>query len=171
MKPLESDEKIVPVMVYTQNMLVHGEYVAKEAVRVSILLRTQGVPNYLHLHKAHVIVFGGTPPKSLSYSEIFVPTPSVIAFHLVPPVQDVMDYDPTEANRTMQPMDMLVGTFQFKGHMRMSTQAEIGVSLEVMRISWLSIYNTQITNPYLPQFNLQVPLLVISPTMVSMTLT
>ena len=171
MKPLEADEKLVPVMIYTQNMLVHGEYVAKEAVRVSILLRTQGVPNYLRLHKARVIVFGGTPPKSLSYSEIFVPTPSVIAFHIAPPVQDALDYDASEANRMMQPMEMLVGTFQFKGHVRMSTQAEVGVSLEVMRISWMSIYDTQITNPYLPQFNLQVPLLIISPTMVSMALT
>jgi hypothetical protein len=171
MKPLEFDEKLVPVMVYTPTMLIHGEYVAKEAVRVSILLRTQGVPNYLRLQKAHVIVFGGTPPKSLSYSEIFVPTPSVIAFHMVPPAVDVMDYDPTEANRLMQPMDMLVGTFQFKGHIRMSSQAEVGVSLEVMRISWMSIYDTHITNPYLPQFSLQVPLLVISPTLVSMALT
>ena len=81
MKPLAPDEKLVPVMVYTQNMLVHGGLVAKENVRVSILLRTQGVPNYLHLHNAHAIVFGGTPPKSLSYSEIFIPTPSVIALH------------------------------------------------------------------------------------------
>jgi len=171
MKQLEADEKLVPVMIYTQNMLVHGEYVAKQAVRVSILLRTEGVPNYLRLQKAHVIVFGGTPPKSLSYPEIFVPTPSVIAFHMAPPAQDVMDYDETEANRIMQPMDMLVGSFQFKGHIRMSAATEIGVTLEVMRISWLSIYNTQITNPYLPQFNLQVPLLVIKPEMVSMTLT
>ena len=170
MKPLESDEKLVPVMVYTPTMLVHGEYVAKESVRVSILLRTQGVPNYLHLHKAHVIVFGGTPPKTLSFTEIYVPTPSLIAFHLVPPVQDIMDYDSSEANRVMQPMDMLVGTFQFKGHVRMSAATAVDVSLEVMRISWLSVYDTQITNPYLPQFNLQVPLLVISPTLVSLAL-
>ena len=171
MKPLAADEKIVPVMLYTQNMLVHGEYVAKESVRVSILLRTQGVPNYLRLQKAHAIIFGGTPPKSVSFSEIFVPTPSVIAFHMVPPAQDIMDYDASEANRVMQPMDMLVGTFHFKGHIRMSAATEVGVTLEVMRISWLSIYNTQITNPYLPQFNLQVPLLVIKPEMVSMALT
>ncbi len=171
MKPLAPDEKLVPVMIYTHNMLVHGEYVAKENVRVSILLRTQGVPNYLHVHNAHAIVFGGTPPKTLSFSEMFVPTPSAIAFHIVPPVQDIMDYDTSEANRIMQPMDLIVGTFLFKGHMRVSSQTEVNVSLEVMRTSWLSIYDTQITNPYLPQFNLTVPLLVISPTQVSISLT
>ena len=171
MKPLASDEKLAPVMIYTPNMLVHGELVAKETVRVSILLRTQGVPNYLHLHKARAVVFGGTPPKTYSFSEIFVPTANVIAFHLVPPAQDVMDYDPSETNRIMQPMDLTVGTFLFKGHVRMSSQTEVSVSLEVMRISWLSIYDSQITNPYLPQFNMQVPLLVINPTQVSMAIT
>lgn len=170
MKPLAADEKLVPVMIYTPTMLVRGDYLAKEHVRVSILLRTQGVPNYLYVRNAHVMVFGGTPPKSLSFPEMFVPTPSVIAFHLVPPAQDVMDYDASEANRIMQPMDMVVGTFHFKGHVRMSAQTEIGVSLEVMRISWLSIYDTQITNPYLSQFQIQVPLLVINPTQVSMAL-
>lgn len=171
MKPLAPDEKLTPVMVYTHHTLVHGELVAKESARVSILLRTQGVPNYLYLRNAHVVVFGGTPPKSLSYPEIFVPTASVIAFHIVPPAQDPMDYDPSEANRIMQPVDLLVGSFLFRGHIRMSAATEVGVSLEVMRISWLSIYNTHITNPYLPQFNLQVPLLVIKPELVSVALT
>ncbi len=167
MKPLAPDEKLVPVMIYTPGTLIHGELLAKESVRVSILLRTQGVPNYLYLRNAHVIAFGGTPPKSLSYPEIFVPTASVIAFHIVPPAQDPMDYDPTEGNRVMQPADLLVGSFQFRGHIRMSAATEVGVSLEVMRISWLSIYDSRITNPYLPQFNLQVPLLVIKPEAVS----
>jgi len=170
MKPLAPEERLAPVMIYTSNMLVHGELIAKESVRVSILLRTQGVPNYLHLHKAHAIVFGGTPPKTLSYPEMFIPTASAIAFHLVPPAQDPMDYDTSEAHRIMQPMDLVVGTFLFKGHIRVSSQTEVSVSLEVMRISWLSIYDAQITNPYLPQFNLQVPLLLISPAQVSMAL-
>ncbi len=170
MKPLEFDEVLAPVMIYTPTMLVHGELVAKESVRVSILLRTQGVPNYLRLHKARAIIFGGTPPKSLSFAEMFVPTPSVIAFHLAPPAQDPIDYDTTEANRIMQPVEMTVGTFHLKGHIRISTQAEVSVSLEVMRTPWMSIYDCQITNPYLPQFNLQVPFLVISPTQVSMAL-
>ncbi|MDD2922656.1 MAG: hypothetical protein PHQ36_10265 [Anaerolineales bacterium] len=170
MKPLESDERLAPVMVYTHNMLVRGELIAKESVRVSILLRTQGIPNYLHLHKAQAVMFGGAPPKSLSFTEMFVPTASVIAFHLVPPAQDALDYDASEANRMMQPMDLVVGTFLMKGSIRISTQAELGTSLEVMRISWLSIYDAHITNPYLPQFNLTVPMLLISPTQVSMAL-
>jgi len=170
MKSLAPDERLVPVMIYTHNMLIHGELVAKQEVRVSILLRTQGVPNYLHITKAHVIVFGGTPPKTMTFSEMFVATPTVIAFHMVPPAQDQMDYDPTEANRIMQPLDVTVGTFLFKGHVRISAQTDVGVSLEVGRVSWLSLYDTQITNPYLPQFNLKVPLLVVKPEQVNFAL-
>ncbi|MBI3150575.1 MAG: hypothetical protein HYZ21_00430, partial [Chloroflexi bacterium] len=50
MKPLAPDEKTALVMLYTHNMLVRGEIVIKENLRVSIWLRTQGVPNFIHLH-------------------------------------------------------------------------------------------------------------------------
>ena len=36
MKPLASDEKTATVLVYTPNMLVRGDVVVKESVRVSI---------------------------------------------------------------------------------------------------------------------------------------
>src|SRR3990170_2357113 len=103
MKPLASDEKITTVMVYTQGMLARGDVVTKESLRVSIWLSTQGVPNYIHLIKPQVIVFGGVPPKSLAFEEIFIPTQQVIGFHIAPPAQDPMDYDEKETNRMMQP--------------------------------------------------------------------
>ncbi len=57
MKPLAPDEKTALVMIYTHNMLVRGEVVTKESSRVSIWLRTQGVPNYIHLIKPQVILY------------------------------------------------------------------------------------------------------------------
>ncbi|MBI5965995.1 MAG: hypothetical protein HY863_21150 [Chloroflexi bacterium] len=167
MNPLAPDEKTAMVMVYTQNMLARGEVIAKENARVSIWLRTQGVPNYIHLFKPQVISFGGTPPKPLSFSEIFIPTTQVIGFHLVPPAQDSMDYDVSEVNRVMQPLEILVGTFLLKGHIRVSSQAELSTSLDVMRAAWVSIYDADISNPYLPQFNLHVPMLLVNPNQVS----
>lgn len=166
MKPLAPDEKNVMVMVYTQNMLARGEVIAKENARVSIWLRTQGVPNYIHLYNPQVISFGGTPPKPLSFSEIFVPTAQVIGFHIVPPAQEAVDYDPAEVNRVMQPLEVLVGTFLLKGHIRVSKQAELATSLDVMRAAWVSIYDADITNPYLPQFSLHVPMLLVNPNQV-----
>jgi hypothetical protein len=167
MKTLAPDEKTALVMMYTHNMLVRGEVVTKENLRVSIWLRTQGVPNYIHLIKPQVILFGGSPPKSLAYSEIFIPTVEVLGFHLAPPEHDPLDYDATETNRMMQSVDIMVGSFLVKAKIRISTQTDIATSLDVSRASWLSIYEADISNPYLPQFSVQVPMLLVNPSHVS----
>jgi hypothetical protein len=167
MKPLAPDEKTALVMLYTHNMLVRGEVVTKESLRVSIWLRTQGVPNYIHLIKPQVILFGGTPPKSLAYSEIFIPTVEVLGFHLAPPEHDPLDYDITELNRMMQPVDIMISAFLVKAKIRISTQTDVATSLDVTRTSWLSVYEADISNPYLPQFSMQVPMLLVNPSHVS----
>jgi hypothetical protein len=167
MKDLASDEKTAMVMVYTQNILARGEVIAKESARVSIWLRTQGVPNYIHLHRPQVISFLGAAPKTSSLSELFIPTVQVVGFHLAPPAQDSLDYDPAEANRMMQSLDVMVGSFLIKGKIRISTQTDIATSLDVMRASWMSIYDAEIGNPYMPQFNVQVPMLLVNPSLVN----
>ena len=163
MKPLAPDEKIATVMVYTPNMLVRGDVVVKETVRVNIWLRTQGVPNFVHLQKPQVVVFGGSPPKTYAHEEIFVPIDQVIGFHLAPPASEPLDYDATEVNRTMQPVQVLMGPFAMKGKIRISSAADFATSLEVMKVSWNSIYDAEIVNPYLPQFSVSVPMLLVRP--------
>ncbi len=171
MRPLASDEKSALVMLYTHAALVRGEIVIKDNLRVSIWLRTQGVPNYIHVHAPQVIGFEGTPPKSFAYSELFIPTADVIGFHLAPPAQDPLDYETGELNRRMQPVDMLVGSFIVKAKLRISTQTELATFLDVSRSSWLSVYDAAITNPYLPQFNIQAPMMLVNPSHVSFGLT
>ncbi|HEX9330617.1 MAG TPA: hypothetical protein VF896_01940 [Anaerolineales bacterium] len=162
---LRPDEKTTPVMIYTQHSVVRGEVVTKQNVlRVNIWLRTDGAPRYLHVLKPQVLVFGGSPAKSLSYSEIYFPTSDVIAFHTLPPVEEPLDYDPNEANRTMEVLELLVGTFVMKGKIRISTQTELGTSLEVARVSWMSVYDVWVTNLYLPQMpTVQVPMVLVNP--------
>ena len=167
MKELAYDEKIAMVMVYTNNMLARGEVVAKENARVSIWLRTQGVPNYIHLHKPQVISFLGAVPKTLSFSEVFIPTAQLVAFHLAPPAQDPLDYDADEANRMMQSLDVMLGSFLLRGKIRISMQTDVATSLDVMRASWMSVYDADISNPYMPQFNVHVPMLLVNPSQVN----
>ena len=162
MRQLAEGEKTAMVMVYTNDMLARGEVIAKEGVRVSIWLRTQGVPNYIHLFKAQVVSFAGGSPKTLSFSEMFIPTVQVSAFHLAPPQQDPLDYDASEQNRAMQPMEAMVGSFILKGSVRISTQTDVGTSLDVMRTAWLSIYDAEIVNPHLPQFHVRTPMLLVN---------
>jgi hypothetical protein len=163
---LRPDEKTTPVMLYSQHGVVRGEAVVKQnVIRVSIWLRTDGAPRYIHVLKPQVLVFGGSPVKALSYSEIYFPTSEIIAFHTLPPTEEPVDYDSDEANRKMEAVELLVGTFVMKGKIRISTQTEVDNSLESARVSWMSVYDVWITNPYLPQMPvLQVPMILVNPT-------
>jgi hypothetical protein len=168
MYTLTPDEKTTTVMVYSRNKLIHGDLVTKDNIRVSIWLRMQAVPNYFHLLKAEVLFFGGTPPKSLAYDEYFFPTERIIGFHIAPPASEPLDYDPTELNRTMVEIGLMLGVFLLKGKIRISTRTEFATSIEVMHMTWLSIYDAVITNPFLTQLPaIQVPMLLVSPNQVS----
>ena len=166
---LRPDEKTTPVMLYSQDTLVRGDVVSKQSVlRTNIWLRTDGAPKYMHVLKPQVIVFGGTPVRPLTFSEIFFPTSRLIAFHTLPPTDEPLDYDPNEANRVMQDVKALVGTFVVKGQVRISTQTELATSLEVARAAWMSIYDAEIANPYLPQMPVvQVPMMLVNPEQVA----
>jgi hypothetical protein len=51
-----------------------------------------------------------------------------------------------------------------KGKIRISTQTELATSLEVARLSWLSVYDAEIANPYLPQMPvMHVPMMLVNP--------
>ncbi len=162
MRQLTAEEKLATVMVYTNDILARGELIVKENMRVSIWLRTQGVPNYIHLHRAQVISFAGGTPRTYALSEMFIPTVQVSAFHLAPPAQDPLDFDASEQNRMMQPMEVMVGPFVLKGKIRISMQTDVATSLDVMRATWLSIYEAEIANPHLPQFNVKAPMLLVN---------
>ena len=162
---LRPDEKTSLVMLYTMHNVVRGEAVVKQNVaRVNIWLRADGAPRYIHILKPQVLVFGGSPVKALSYSELYFPASEAIAFHTLPPTDEPLDYDPDEANRKMEVVELLVGTFVMKGNIRISTHTEVNTSLEAAGVSWMSIYEASITNPYLPQMPaLQVPMVLVNP--------
>jgi hypothetical protein len=158
-------------MIYTQNTLVRGEAVTKESTRVSVWLRTEGAPDYIHLFKPQVVNLSGNAVRVLNYLELFLPTTRIIGFHLIPPAHDPLDYDESEKNRKMQPVTVLVGTFIFNGAIRISTQVDLGTSITSARTVWMSIYDVKISNPQLPQMGeMQVPMLVVRPSQVGFAL-
>jgi hypothetical protein len=67
----------------------------------------------------------------------------------------------------MQLLDVMVGSFLLKGRIRISMQTDVATSLDVMRASWMSVYDAEISNPYLPQFNVHVPMLLVNPSLVN----
>jgi len=170
MRELAPDERSSTVFVYTQTSLIRGDIILRESARVSIWLRTQGVPNFIHVFKANIIQLAGSPPRSYSKEEVFIPTSEVIGFHLSPPAQDPLDYDPSEANRRMLPVQALAGSFEIKSLLRVSTATDIAAGLDVMNTTWMSLYEAEITNPYVPQLNLSVPMLLVRPNKVTIGL-
>jgi hypothetical protein len=172
MYTLAPDEKASLVLVYAQDMLVRGELVTAKNVRVSIWLRTQGVPDHILLLNAQILQLNTGSAKSFSYPEFYLPAGKIVAMHLAPPQTDPLDYDPTEANRKMVPLNALVGSFLFKGQMRVSTQTGgLGTSLDIAHAPWLSIYDVDISNPSLPQMPaMRVPMALVRPSLISIGL-
>lgn len=168
MYTLAEDEKLTTVMAYTQNALYRGEAIHKVSVtRVSVWLRSQGAPEYLHLLKTQVLIFGSGTIKNLNCPEIYVPRAEVIGFHIAPPAADPLDYEGDEKNRSTIPVTGLVGTFQFAGKLRVSSHTGLTNSLENSRTAWISMYEVSVSNPYLPQMTMQVPMLLLNPSKVS----
>ena len=160
---LAEDEKVVQVMIYTLNSLFWGEVVVKSVIRVSTWLRTNTFPDWIPLSNAgSIVTTSGTAPHTFTYTELFVPVPQIIAFHLLPPASDPIDFDPTEPNRRMEPVNAILGSFQVKGNLRIAASSSLKRYLEVTRENYTSLYDAEITNLVLPAFGpVKVPYILI----------
>jgi hypothetical protein len=159
---LGADEKAAHVMAYTANALYWGEVVVKDVIRVSTWLRTNSAPIRICLYQARALV---TSPiheaKPVHFRELYLPTSEILVFHLVPPVKDPPDFDPSEPNRRVQPVSLLVGSFRVDGSLRVSDRSSLSKYLEVNRESFTSLYDAQITSLSNPAFNvISVPYLI-----------
>jgi len=148
---LQEGEKATAVMLYTEDQLVWGDLITMQAVRVSTWLRTPAIPQYMNILNAHAILFTGKEAlRPQSFTELFIPTSKIIAFHIKPPQHDPLDYDPNEPMRKMEPVVALVGAFHFRGFIRMSTQTNLNRYLDVMKETFTTMYDIEITQPNLP---------------------
>jgi hypothetical protein len=151
---LAPDEKITPVAVYSLTGLAIGNLVTKEQIRVSTWLRTSVAPDYLFLQQARFLALAGTGvSQSQAFSELHIPTPQVIAFHMLPPEADPLDYDPNEPHRKMEPVSVLLGFFRFDASLRMSTYSVLRKFLEVTQETFIPAYDVEISNLAMPSLD------------------
>ena len=169
---LEDDEKITPIIVYTAGGVTRGDAISKKPIRVNTWLRTPSAPDYFHLLNARMmLVVGGSPNSGLAFKEYYLPTCDILAYHLVPPATEPLDYDESELNRKMEPVTIMVSTFRINGQLRISGQTTLGKHIEINHESFSSIYNVEITNPILPTLPpIRAPLLLLRPGKVSFAL-
>jgi hypothetical protein len=65
----------------------------------------------------------------------------------------------------------MVGSFIFRGAVRISAKTDLGSSIATSRVAWMSIYDVSISSPVLPQMGvLQVPMVIVRPLHVSFAL-
>jgi hypothetical protein len=168
MYTLGPEEKVSVVLAYTQTGLVRGEIVTRESVRINTWFRTDSAPDYIHLHKSQWLQVSGGALKTLAYTELLMPVPLIIWFHLAPPAQEPLDYNVREDNRVNKSVTILLGLFVVNGNVRISTQTDLVTSLQISHSPWISVYEAEISSPQLPQMPpLQIPMLLIRPTQVA----
>jgi hypothetical protein len=152
--PREDDEKVSSVVVYADSFLFWGDVVTKERIRVSTWLRTNAAPESVCVYNAMVIFPGAANAKPISYPELHIPTLKIVAFHLMPPAVDPIDYDPSETHRKMEPVSALAGEFRLDGLLRMAESADLKKYLEISREVYTPLYDVSISHPALTQMNL-----------------
>jgi hypothetical protein len=159
---LGGDEKATPVMVYSMTSLAWGEVITKEQVRVNTYLRTLN-PDYVSLYEARILPMGFAPNQAIAFSELHIRTPKVIAFHLLPnAVEEPMDFDPTEANRKMEPVTVLVGPFRFDASIRISNLLDLAKYVEITKDLFVSLYDAAVTCPSMPKLGtVRTPLVLV----------
>ncbi|HEX9017644.1 MAG TPA: hypothetical protein VF806_00550 [Anaerolineaceae bacterium] len=169
---LSADEKAVQVMVYTASGLIWGDVVVKVLIRVSTWLKTNAAPDRVCLYNARAMTTMGGAGRPLHFREMHVALPQVLAFHMMPPAKDPVDYDVTEPNRKMLPVSVVVSSFRLDGCLRMAAQSSLAKFLEVTREAYLPVYDVKITNPNNPTFGtIQVPYAIVRQEQCLFTLT
>lgn len=148
---LGEDDRAVQVMIHTKTGLAWGHMVHKQAVLPERILTGATVPDYISLYDAQMFTAQGTTiSKPIKYSELHIPYDTITAFHLMPPNEAQLDYDPAEPNRIMVPITAHVGAFIFHAQMRISNQTTASNSLRIAKADFIGFYEVEVLHPSNP---------------------
>ena len=163
-----SDEKVAQVMLYTQTGFFWGDVIVKEAVRVSTWLRSNAAPVVVYLRNAHSLNLSATSkPESTFYKEMLIFADQIVGMHLIPPLKDGLDYDPTEPNRKLEQVTVVIGSFVMDGYMRISNLSSVDKYLSVTREEFTSLYDVSISNHMITGLGImKVPFVLVRQTQV-----
>jgi hypothetical protein len=142
------DEKSTPVMAYSHNGLAWGHLITKGTILPERILTGSTVPDFITLYNAQTVVAQGNAlSKPDKYTKLHFPYNEIIGFHLMPPKEAQLDYDPSEPNRVMAPVTVQVGPFHFHANYRISTQTTVQTMLDVTKSDFIPIYDVDIFHP------------------------
>lgn len=148
---LSEEDRATAIMVHTANSLSWGKMITKKAILAERYLIGATVPDFISIYSAQTIALSGAQiSKPTKYNELHVPYDAISAFHLMPPAEATLDYDPSEPNRLMIPFTAHTGTFHFNAKIRVGSQTTIQTMLGVTKSDFISIYDVEICHPSNP---------------------
>jgi hypothetical protein len=162
-RALEADEKTAQIMVYTHSGLCWGDVIVKEQIRVGTWLRTNAAPDSVCVYNAKwMVISAGAGPRPTVFPSLHIGISQVMAYHLVPPAKEPIDYDESEPNRKMEPVSILFRAFQVNGTLRMAAKSDLAKYIEVTRETFTSIYDAEIICSLMPSLGImRVPFLMV----------
>jgi len=153
--PLGADDRVATAMFYFPTSIFWGEIVIRQQFRPSTWLTTNAVPDIIHLYHPKAIFATSSPnPRPSQLNELMIPSGMVLAYHLVPPNFDPVDYDSNEVTMQMCPVDAFLGSYQFSGKLHISTKQSLLTYLEITHVAFLCMYDVVIQNTFMPNFGL-----------------
>jgi hypothetical protein len=163
---LSADEKVTPIMVYLPSGMARGELISKQMLRVSTWLRSTSGINYITLYKAQTLMIAGGVPHTNNLIELHIPINQIIAYHILPPAQEPLDYDLSEPNRKMELVTTVFGPFRALAKARVSTNTNLGTQLRTTKELYISLYDVEITNPAIANMApIHAPMILVAPNM------
>jgi hypothetical protein len=97
-----------------------------------------------------LMVSGANPPTPEKHPILHLQTQGIIAYHLMPPFSEGVDYDPDEQNRKLVPISAFIGYFRFDGFTRMAELTTMDNFLNAAKGDYISIYDINMTCPLVP---------------------
>ena len=68
----------------------------------------------------------------------------------MPSVKEPLYYDPNEPNRIMEPVTVLTDLYTIQGRLRISVNSQISQVLDVIRETFVSLFDVKVSHPRMP---------------------
>lgn len=146
------EEKATQVMVGTPDMLLWGDLITKQAVRMSIYLNTLA-EDFIPLHRVKVLFMAPTQQVApVEKRTLFVKQEEILLFLTMHDTEPLPDETET---RKYEPIEILVGSYQVEGKLLKSPFSTLENMLMVTRATYLPIYEAtvrHVAKPWLGTF-------------------
>ena len=155
-KPFINDTEVAtPFMAYTKQGIVWGKMPHSELIeQPTRILVGATIPEYVTLIEANFLaVEPNFIAKPVRHNLVMLPYEEIIGFHLMPPKNDQLDYDPSEPNRIMAPVTCYMGSLMVKGSMRISEITSVKNTVEVMKANFITLYDLEVSHPNNPKMS------------------